>query len=287
MSRIESSIKVMYDLKAIPVYYDMGDRYGNDADGDGRIEYDCSSAVSKALGISMNNNTETLKTALPGINYKLIHDAVDGSFNPKRGDVVIWGPRNGGSSLGAFGHVVIMLDGKTDGTAQMIHCNFGSDGVTVDNYNQIWEINGRPREMVYREQTSTNKPSENVKPTPPPAKPSPAPASKNKVYRVDELKKVHNIWQVRCNDLVPVEFNWTDNGIACEDITITDSKGNVLPEAQQVTNQGSYFIIPESKISSIGSGAYGSGNYYWIPVQFKHGGRVWLSAWDRKHLLKG
>ena len=49
MSKIESSIARMHHLQAIPVHYDMGDRYRNDADGDGRIEFDCSSAVSYAL----------------------------------------------------------------------------------------------------------------------------------------------------------------------------------------------------------------------------------------------
>ena len=31
MSKIESSIARMRHLQAIPVHYDMGDRYGNDA----------------------------------------------------------------------------------------------------------------------------------------------------------------------------------------------------------------------------------------------------------------
>jgi len=38
MSKIESSIARMRHLQAIPVHYDMGDRYGNDADGNGRID---------------------------------------------------------------------------------------------------------------------------------------------------------------------------------------------------------------------------------------------------------
>ena len=33
MSKIESSIARMHHLQSIPVHYDMGDRYGNDADG--------------------------------------------------------------------------------------------------------------------------------------------------------------------------------------------------------------------------------------------------------------
>lgn len=272
MADIESSIKIMNDLKAIPAYYDMGDRYGNDADRDGRIEYDCSSAVSKALGLSLTNTTESLKTALPSIGYNLIHDAVDGTFDAKRGDVVIWGPRDGSGSWGAFGHVMIMTDANS-----MIHCNSGNDGVTIDNYNLWWIYNDKPRESVYRLSGSPDNTVNESKPA--------QPSGKNKVYQVDDLQYVNGIWQVRCNDLVPVEFNWTDNGIACADITLTDKNGNTL--ANQTTQKGSYFIIEESSISSIGKGAYGSGSYYWIPVQFKTGGRVWLSAWDMQHLIKG
>lgn len=146
MSKIESSIACMRHLQAIPVHYDMGDRYGNDADGDGRIEFDCSSAVSYALEISLNNNTETLQQVLPTIGYPKIFDAVDGTFDAKRGDVVIWAPRDGSSSLGSFGHILIMTGENT-----AIHCNYGMDGVSENDYNYIWDLNGRPREIVFRE----------------------------------------------------------------------------------------------------------------------------------------
>ncbi|WP_162012490.1 peptidoglycan amidohydrolase family protein [Streptococcus sp. S784/96/1] len=146
MSRIESSIAEMLRLQAIPVHYDMGDRYGNDNDGDGRIEMDCSSAVSCALGISLNNNTETLQQALPQIGYAKIYDAVDGTFVAKRGIVVIWAPRDGSSSLGSLGHVMIFINDH-----QVIHCNYINDGITIDDYDTIWEYNGRPREIVFEE----------------------------------------------------------------------------------------------------------------------------------------
>lgn len=139
------SILEMRKLQSIPVRYDMGDRYGNDADRDGRIEMDCSSAVSKALGISMTNNTETLQQALPAIGYGKIHDAVDGTFDMQAYDVIIWAPRNGSSSLGAFGHVLIATS-----PTMAIHCNYGSDGITENDYNYIWNLNGRPREIVFR-----------------------------------------------------------------------------------------------------------------------------------------
>lgn len=145
------SILEMRRLQSIPVRYDMGDRYGNDADRDGRIEMDCSSAVSKALGISMTNNTETLQQALPTIGYGKIHDAVDGTFDMQAYDVIIWAPRDGSSSLGAFGHVLIATSPTT-----AIHCNYGSDGITENDYNYIWDLNGRPREIVFRKGSSTS-----------------------------------------------------------------------------------------------------------------------------------
>lgn len=143
------SILEMRRLQSIPVKYDMGDRYGNDADRDGRIEMDCSSAVSKALGISMNNNTESLQSVLPTIGYPKIFDAVDGVFDMQAYDVIVWAPRDGSSSLGAFGHVLIATSPTT-----AIHCNYGSDGITENDYNYIWNLNGRPREIVFRKGTA-------------------------------------------------------------------------------------------------------------------------------------
>lgn len=158
MSKIESSIARMRHLQAIPVHYDMSDRNGNDADGDGRIEFDCSSAVSYALEINLNNNTETLQQVLPTIGYAKIFDGVDGTFDSRRGDVVIWAPRDGSSSLGSFGHILIMTGENT-----AIHCNYGMDGVSENDYNHIWDLNGRPREIVFRE-------SGTPAPTPAPAR---------------------------------------------------------------------------------------------------------------------
>ena len=254
MSRIESSIAEMRRLQATPVYYDMGDRYGNDADRDGRVEYDCSSAVSKAVGLSLNNNTETLKSNLPTIGYNCVYDGVDGSIDFERGDVVIWGPRDSSSSLGAFGHVMIMTSPTT-----MIHCNYGYDGVTENDYNQIWEINGRPRETVYRLNAQAQ------------ATPTQSQASsKLKVYQVNDLQFVNGIWQVRCDDLCPVDF---------------DASGNVISD--QETKVGSYFVINPNKVVSDGEGAYGSGSYYWRHITLAASGQIWLSVWDTNHLLHG
>nr|MCW1092114.1 zoocin A [Streptococcus anginosus] len=100
--------------------------------------------------------------------------------------------------------------------------------------------------------------------------------NKLKVYQVNDLQFVNGIWQVRCNYLVPVEFDWTQNGIACEDIDITDANSNVISD--QETKVGSFFVINPNKVVSDGEGAYGSGGYYWRHVTLAASGRVWLSV---------
>nr|WP_283160585.1 lytic exoenzyme target recognition domain-containing protein [Enterococcus sp. 9E7_DIV0242] len=166
----------------------------------------------------------------------------------------------------------------------MIHCNFGYNGITINDHDVIWGFNRKPVVTIYRYSGSGEaninggETNTNVLPNIPNTK-------GNKVYRVDDLQFVNGIWQVCCNNLVPVEFDWTDNGIACGDITLTDAKGNIT--ANQITSKGSYFIIPEINVNNVGETQKGSGNYYWLPVQFRNGGRVWLSAWDKKHLIYG
>ncbi|UGQ08797.1 hypothetical protein LPZ00_000518 [Streptococcus anginosus] len=156
----------------------------------------------------------------------------------------------------------------------MIHCNYGYDGVTENDYNQIWEINGRPRETVYRLNAQTQ-----TAPT------QPQTSNELKVYQVNDLQFVNGIWQVRCDYLCPTDFDWTDNGIDVADIDLVDSNGSVL--ADQETKVGSYFVINPAKVVSDGAGAYGSGNYYWRHVELSASGRIWLSVWDVNHLLFG
>ncbi|MDR1567709.1 MAG: LysM peptidoglycan-binding domain-containing protein [Streptococcaceae bacterium] len=143
MSLIETSIAKMNELKAKGVTYSMTSRNGPNS-------YDCSSSVGYALGLGTGYNTESIIPKLTALGYELIFDKVDGVFDAKRGDVVIWSPRNGGSSLGAFGHIMIMTDGSN-----MIHCNYGYNGVTINNYDYLWAVNGKPRERVFRFKTSS------------------------------------------------------------------------------------------------------------------------------------
>lgn len=122
--------------------------------------------------------------------------------------------------------------------------------------------------------------------TPSKATPKPsAPGKMQHAYRVDDLKYVNGLWQVYSKELVPVSFNWTDNGIAVEDIIITDKNGVKLPN--QVTHVGDYFVFDQTATGDTGVGGVGDGNYYWRKFKLRTSGEIWLSAWNLNHLLFG
>lgn len=275
MPNVETAIKWFTDREG-KVTYSMNSRLGPSS-------YDCSSAIYFALraGGFLNDgvmgNTDSLFGHLEAAGWKKVAVNSKGYYDVKRGDIFIWGVR--GASGGAAGHTGIFTD-----SGNIIHCNFGYNGITVNNHDVIWSYNGKPVVTVYR-YSGNGEANINDGETNTNVLPDMSNAKGNKVYRVDDLQFVNGIWQVRCDYLVPTDFDWTDNGIACADITLTDSKGNIT--ANQITSKGSYFIIPEINVNSVCSAQKGSGGYYWVSVQFRNGGRVWLSAWDKKHLTKG
>lgn len=103
------------------------------------------------------------------------------------------------------------------------------------------------------------------------------------IYQVSELKKVNNIWQVRCDFLVPLDFNWTDNGIAVGDIVLVDRQGYILSD--QTTKNDSYFVFDTNKINSVSKAQSGSGGYNWCQVDLKYSGKIWLSVSDKNDLI--
>lgn len=121
-----------------------------------------------------------------------------------------------------------------------------------------------------------------------PAKATPRPSAPGKMqhaYRVDDLKYVHGLWQVYCKELAPAEFDWRENGVAVEDIIITDKNGNRLPD--QMTHVGDYFVFDQTATADTGYGAMGSGGWYWRKFKLRTSGEIWLSAWNLNHLLFG
>lgn len=129
------------------VSYSMDYRNGPDS-------YDCSSAICSALiyaGASNPGwllNTEYMHDWLVQNGYELIAENED--WESQRADIAIWGLR--GQSAGAGGHVVMFIDADN-----IIHCNYASNNITIDNYNQTAAASGWMYSYAYRYVGGTDK----------------------------------------------------------------------------------------------------------------------------------
>ncbi|VHB87859.1 peptidoglycan amidohydrolase family protein [Streptococcus pyogenes] len=134
-------------LKEGRVSYSMDYRNGPDS-------YDCSSAICSALiyaGASNPGwllNTEYMHDWLVQNGYELIAENV--GWDSQRADIAIWGMR--GQSAGAGGHVVMFIDADN-----IIHCNYASNNITIDNYNQTAAASGWMYSYAYRYVGGTDK----------------------------------------------------------------------------------------------------------------------------------
>ncbi len=117
----------------------------------GPTSYDCSSAICYALmsagasHVAWPVTTESAHAWLLANGYRLISENQD--WNMERGDIIIWGPK--GQSIGAGGHIMMALDADN-----VIHCTYAVNGITTNNYNQLygWQggAMGGPYVYVYR-----------------------------------------------------------------------------------------------------------------------------------------
>ena len=106
------------------VVYSMSARLGPNS-------YDCSSAVYLSLiagGFAKWYNGQYRNLVWIIRKYWLKQTP-----NPKRGDIFIWGVR--GASDGAGGHTGMFID-----SSSVIHCNYGANGISIDNYQFILKI---------------------------------------------------------------------------------------------------------------------------------------------------
>lgn len=139
----ETAIRWMTDRQG-RVTYSMDQRTGP-------TSYDCSSSICYALmsagasHVAWPVTTESAHAWLLANGYYLAFENQD--WNMERGDVIIWGPK--GRSVGAGGHMLMALDADN-----VIHCTYAVNGITVNNYNQLygWQggAMGGPYVYVYR-----------------------------------------------------------------------------------------------------------------------------------------
>lgn len=147
---INNTIAYMVGLMNKGITYSMyGARDGSDGTGD------CSGTIVRALeqsgakGVSWLFNTDSMHNFLLSNGFKLVYEN-NSSYSPKRGDIFIWGKR--GQSGGSAGHTGIFFDDKEN----IIHCNYGFNGVTINNVDQIARANGFPYYYIYRLENANN-----------------------------------------------------------------------------------------------------------------------------------
>lgn len=122
--------------------------FGSRTGADGTA--DCSGFVYRCVqagggkGYPIVPSTETLHDYLGQNGFKLISE--NREWNMQAGDIVIWGKK--GQSAGAGGHTGICLDGQN-----WVECTAWKDlGVTIQNHDARYAMNGNPYFYVYRYQ---------------------------------------------------------------------------------------------------------------------------------------
>lgn len=113
--------------------------------------------------------------------------------------------------------------------------------------------------------------------------------AKKKVYKADEVKFVHGLYQIKCDYLTPVAFDWKDNGIPVALVNWVDKDGKHVTDGKDSEfKAGMYFTFEGDEVyikdTGIGGNNYG---YYWRKFIFGNLGYVWLSTWDKSHLVNG
>jgi hypothetical protein len=131
---------------------------------------DCSGMVFTAMmhegaknSLGYIGSTITEKKFLEENGLECVYKG-QGVFNAKKGDVFIWAPAGLDrkvtdsdlvASAGAAGHTGIFTD-----DSHIIHCNYGYNGISINDYNTILNANqpyytGGVAEFIFRKKTTT------------------------------------------------------------------------------------------------------------------------------------
>ena len=277
MSVQQSIANWFVSRRGLITYSMYGSRNGSDGTGD------CSGTVSQALkeagiGIQGLPSTVTLGKQLANNGFYCVSRNED--WDAETGDIVMtsYGP-DMASSGGAGGHVGVMLD-----SVYFISCDYstqGAPGQAINTYpwDDYYNWNHFAYVEVWRYADSApetnNQPNTVVDP------------QEKAYYEANDVKYVNGCWQIKCDYLAPIGFDWTDNGIPVGMVNWVDKDGNDLPDgADQDFKPGMFFSFAgdEANIVDTGTGGY-YGGWYWRLFEFGQFGTVWLSCWDKDDLV--
>lgn len=255
--------------------------YGSRNGSDGTA--DCSGSISQALkeaGVNIVGlpSTVTLGSQLANNGFYRVSKNED--WNAQRGDIILmsWGA-DMSTSGGAGGHVGVMMD-----SVNFISCDYstqGAVGQAINTYpwNDYYAAN-KPRYIeVWRYAESA--PQTNNQ-----ANTAVAPQQKA-YYEANEVQFVNGIWQIRCDYLTPIGFDYISNGIPVDMVNWVDANGNDIPDGKSEDfKPGMFFSFAgdEVNITDTGEGGY-YGGYYYRRFEFGQFGTVWLSCWNKDDLV--
>ena len=255
--------------------------YGSRNGADGTA--DCSGSISQALkeagiGIQGLPSTVTLGQQLAKNGFYRV--SINQDWDALTGDIVMmsWGA-DMSQSGGAGGHVGVMMD-----ATYFISCDYstqGAPGQAINTYpwNDYYSANKPAYIEVWRYSDTT--PQTNNQ-----ANTSVSPQQKA-YYEANDVQFVNGIWQIKCDYLCPIGFNYFQNGVPVAMVNWVDKDGNDLPDgADQEFKAGMFFSFAgdENNITDTGEGGY-YGGYYYRRFEFGQFGTVWLSCWNKDDLV--
>lgn len=277
MSVQQSIVNWFVNHRGKLTYSMLGSRNGSDGTAD------CSGSISQALkeagvGIQGLPSTVTLGQQLAKNGFYRV--SINQDWDALTGDIVMmsWGA-DMSQSGGAGGHVGVMMD-----SVNFISCDYSTQGavgqaISTHPWNDYYAANKPSYIEVWRYSDSApqtnNQPNTELKP------------QEKAYYEANEVKYVNGIWQIKCDYLVPVGFDWTENGIPVAMVNWVDDDGNDLPDgADQDFKAGMFFSFAgdETNITDTGEGGY-YGGYYYRRFEFGQFGTVWLSCWNKDDLV--
>ena len=263
-------------------YSMLGSRNGSDGTAD------CSGGVSQALkeaGVAIKGLPSTVTLGSQLAANGAIRVSKNEDWKAQRADIVLmsWGV-DMSQSGGAGGHVGVMKDANT--FISVDYSTGGQAGTAVSEWNwdtyywnsrpvyiEVWRFTGvsvtnqQPATVVHT--TSTRQPDSKA------------------YYLANEVAFVNGIYQIKCDYLCPIGFDYVDNGIPVSLVNWVDKDGNNITDgADKNYKAGMYFsfAIDEAHITDTGEGGY-YGGYYWRKFEFAQFGTVWLSCWDKDDLV--
>lgn len=200
MSVQQSIVNGFISRRGLITYSMLGSRNGSDGTGD------CSGIMSQVLkeaGINIIGLPSTVTLGQQLANNGFYRVSINQAWDAQTADIVLmsWGA-DMSTSGGAGGHVGAMID-----DTYFISCDYstqGAPGQAINTYpwNDYYAWNKPAYIEVWRyadtAPQTNNQASTAVQPT------------DKAFYQANEVKYINGMWQIKCDYLAPVGFDWVN-----------------------------------------------------------------------------